>query len=57
MDALLPVLSQCLSSFAFSPDYVKESLTISEEVKKTLLAQGEYMQALHDAMVQSWLGY
>ena len=57
MDALMPVLSQCLASFAFSPDYVKESVTISEEVKKALLAQGEYMQALHDAMVRSWLGY
>ena len=57
MDSLLPVLSNCFCSFSFNPAFVKNRIDLSEEWKNAMLAQGEYMQAMHDAMVQAWLGY
>ncbi len=56
MENLLPVMAKCLCSFAFNPTYVKNRIDLSEEWKNAMLAQGEYMQAMHDAMVEAWLG-
>ena len=49
-----PALSECLGSFGFEEDYVKDAVGLSNDEKDALLAQGEQMQALHDAMAQAW---
>ena len=54
LDALLLPLSECLSRFAFEEDYVKDAIGLSREDTEALLAQGEAMQAAHDAMVEAW---
>ncbi len=54
MQALEPVLSECLGSFAFNQSYVNQAVGISNDETKALLAQASAMQAAHDAMVDAW---
>lgn len=54
LQELEPVLTQCLSSFAFEQSYVKKAIDISNEETQTLLQQARTMQAAHDAMVDAW---
>ncbi len=54
LSELAPTLMGCLGSFAFEPGYVRKAVNISNEETRALLAQGETMQAAHDAMVAAW---
>ncbi len=54
MQALAPVLTECLGSFAFSERYVRRAVDISTEETQALLAQARLMQAAHDAMAEAW---
>ena len=54
MEALMPVLSDCLGSFAFTDSYVADALKASEEEKKALEEQGKLLEASHDAIMNAW---
>ena len=54
LDGLSQALMGCLGSFGFEEKYVKDAVGLSNDEKEMLLAQGEMMQAMHDAMAQAW---
>lgn len=54
MQDLAPILTECLGSFSFERSYVNLSVDLSNDQTQALLAQGELMQAAHDAMVNAW---
>ena len=47
-------LLECLGSFAFTQNYVKQAIGLSTSETQALLQQGRQMQAAHDAMVSAW---
>ena len=55
--AWLDVLLPCLCSFAFNPKYVEDAIGVSNAERDVLLARGELMSALQEAMVKAWVGY
>ena len=54
MAELEPVLTECLGSFGFEQNYVKQAIGVSNAETQALLAQAKTMQAAHDAMVEAW---
>ena len=51
---LEPVLTRCLSSFTFTPEYVKTATGLSNEETRTLLSAGRQMDAASSAMNSAW---
>ncbi len=51
---LEPVLTQCLASFDFAPQYVKTALDVSEQEKNALLSVASSMQAAMDSYNDAW---
>ena len=51
---LEPVLTRCLSSFSFTPEYVKKAVNLSTEEMQTLLGIGRQMDNARSAMNIAW---
>ena len=54
LEGLAPTLTECLGSFGFTQSYLKEAMAVSTAEYEAIRAQGEMMQAVHDAMAAAW---
>ena len=54
LQELAPTLTECLGSFGFTQSYLNEAIAVSTAEYEAIRAQGEMMQAVHDAMAAAW---
>ncbi len=54
LEELEPILVDCLCSFGFTDDYVKEAIKFSNDLTKELQEQMRQIEAAHAAMMEAW---